>query len=59
MLCAMSKKAEIIIDTTVDQTESINIIKQGIKQGSIFGSMCCAITSKINNIAETVQLQTN
>ena len=55
MLYEINKKAEIIVDTTVDQTESINI-KEIVKQGSIFGPiMCCATTTKINNIGETVQ----
>ena len=51
----MNKKAEIIVDTTVGQTESISI-KEIVKQGSIFGPiMCCATTSRVNNIGETVQ----
>ena len=49
------KKAKIIVDTTVGQTESISI-KEIVKQGSIFGPiMCCATTSKVNNIGEIVQ----
>ena len=37
------------------QTESISI-KEIVKQGSIFGPiMCCATTSKVNNIGEIVQ----
>ena len=49
------KKAEIMLDTTVGQTESISV-KEIVKQGSIFGPiMCCATTSKVNNIGETVQ----
>ena len=49
------QKAEIIIDTTVGQIESINI-KEMVKQGSIFRPiMCCATMSKVNNIWETVQ----
>ena len=51
----MNKKAEIIVDTTVGQTESISI-KEIVKQGSILGPiMCCATTSRVNNIGETVQ----
>ena len=50
----MNKKAEIIVDTALGRTESINI-KKIVKQGSIFGPMCCKTTSKVNNIAETVQ----
>ena len=52
----MNKKAEIAIDTTVGQTESINI-KEIVKQGSIFGPiMCCATTYiKSEHIWETVQ----
>ena len=51
----MNKKAEIIVDITVGQTESI-IIKEIVKQGSIFGPiMCCATTSRVNNTGETVQ----
>ena len=55
ILYEMKKKAEIIVDTTVGQTESISI-KEIVKQGSIFGPiMCCATTSKVNNIGEIVQ----
>ena len=55
ILCELNKKAEIIVDTTVGQTECINI-KEIVKQGSIFGLvMCCATTSRVNNIGETVQ----
>ena len=54
-LYEMNKKAEIIVDTTVDQTESISI-KETVKQGSIFGPiMCCATTSRVKNIGKTVQ----
>ena len=55
MLYEMNKKAEIIIDTTAGQTESISI-KKIVKQGSTFEPiMCCASTSKASNIGETVQ----
>ena len=55
ILYEMNKKAEIIVDTTVGQTESISI-KEIVKQGSIFGPiMCCATTSRVNNIGKTVQ----
>ena len=54
MLYEINKKAEKIIYTTVGQTKSVNI-KQIFKQGSIFGPMCCATTSKVNNIGNTVQ----
>ena len=41
MLNEENNKAEKIVDTTVGQTESINI-KEIVKQGSIFGPiMCC------------------
>ena len=41
------QKAEIIVDATVGQTESINI-KQVVKQGPIFRPiMCCATTLEI------------
>ena len=44
ILNKMSKKAEIIVDTTVDQTESISI-KETVRQESTFGPiMCCATT---------------
>ena len=44
-----------MLDTTVGQTESISV-KEIVKQGSIFGPiMCCATTSRVNNIGETVQ----
>ena len=35
ILYKMNKKAEIIVDTTVSQTESMNV-KQIVKQGTIF-----------------------
>ena len=55
ILYEMNKNAEVIVDTTVGQTESISI-KEIVKQGSIFGPiMCCATTSRVNNIGETVQ----
>ena len=51
----MNKKAEIIVDSIVGQTESINI-KEIVEQGPVFGPiMCFATTSKVNNIWETVQ----
>ena len=54
ILYEVNKKAEIIVDTTVGQTENISI-KETVKQGSIFGPiMCCATTSRVNNIGETV-----
>ena len=46
----MSKKAEIVIDTKMGQTENINV-KEIVKQGSIFGPiMCCATTLKVINV---------
>ena len=55
MLYEMNKKAEIIVNTIVGQTESFNV-KEIVKQGSIFGPiMRCTTTSKANNIGETVQ----
>ena len=49
ILYKMNKKAEIIVDTTVSQTESMNV-KQIVKQGTIFGPiMCCATTLRVNN----------
>ena len=55
ILYEMNKKAEIIVDTTVGETESISI-KEIVKQGCIFGPiMCCATTPRVNNIGETVQ----
>ena len=51
----MNKKAEIIVDTTVGQTESISI-KEIVKQESIFGPiMCCATISRVSNIGEIKQ----
>ena len=48
ILYKMNKKAEIIVYTTVGQTESISI-KETVKQGSIFGPiMCCATTLRVN-----------
>ena len=47
ILYKMNKKAEIIVDTTVSQTESISV-KEIVKQGSIFGPiMCCTTTSRM------------
>ena len=55
ILYVMNKKAEIIVHTTVCHTESISI-KEIDKQGSIFGQiLCCATTSRVKNIGETVQ----
>ena len=49
ILYKMNKKAEIILDTRVSQTESMNV-KQIVKQGTIFGPiMCCATTLRVNN----------
>ena len=47
ILYKMNKKAEIIVDTTVGQTEGISINKI-VKQGSIFGPimLCNNIKSK-------------
>ena len=40
----------------MSQSESISIKEIVNKQGSIFGpTQCCATTSKVNNIGETVQ----
>ena len=47
ILYKINKKAEIIADTTVSQTESISV-KEIVKQGSIFGPiMCCTTTSRM------------
>ena len=52
MLYEINKKAEATVDTTVGQTESINM-KEIVKPGSIFGPiMCWATTSKVNKIGE-------
>ena len=46
ILYKMNKNAEVTVDTTVGQTESIRI-KEIVKQGPIFGPiMCCATTSE-------------
>ena len=51
----MNKKAEIIVDTTLAQTEGISI-KEIVKQGTVFGRlMYCGTTSRVNNIGERVQ----
>ena len=58
MLYEINKNAEIITGTTVGQNESINIKEIVLFKeiGSIFGPiMCCATTSKVSNIGETVQ----
>ena len=55
ILYEMNKKAEKIVDTTVSKAESISM-KEIVKQGSIFGlRICCATTSRVNNIGETLQ----
>ena len=53
ILYKMNKKAEIIVDTTVGQTESISI-KEIVKQGSIFEPiMCCTTTLRVNKRANS------
>ena len=58
ILYKMNRKAEIIVYTTVGQTESISI-KETVKQGSIFGPiMCCATTLRVNKRGNsTIQLR--
>ena len=49
MLYEMNRKAEIIVDRTVGQTENINIKKLFNKV--FFGPIiCCITTSKVNSI---------
>ena len=64
MLQEMNKKAEIIVDTTMGQTKSINI-EEIVKQGSVFGyfwtnnMLCNNIKSKQHRGDSTVQLWKN
>ena len=49
MLYEMSKTTEIAVDTTIGNTESIEITEV-VKQGSIFGpTVCFATTAKVND----------
>ena len=54
ILYKTNKKAEIVADTTVGQTDIINI-KEILKQRPSFRSIMCCETSKVNNIGERVQ----
>ena len=50
----INKTTEIIVDTAIGNTESIEItevVKQGPKSGA---TMCCATTAKVNDVGERV-----
>ena len=51
------KTSNIVVDTTVRKTSSITV-EEVVKQRTIFGPiMCCASTSKVNEIHEAVKYQ--
>ena len=44
----------LVVDTAIENTESIEITEV-VKQGSIFGpTVCCATTAKVNDVGEKV-----
>ena len=50
MLYEINKTTEIVVDTAIGNTESIEI-KEVVKQGSIFGpTLCCETTVKVNDV---------
>ena len=54
-LYKINKKAKIVADTPVGQTEIINI-NEILKQGSSFKQIMCRLaTSKVNDIGKRVQ----
>ena len=55
ILYEMNKETDVIIKTTVGNTDNIQV-KEVVKQGTIFGPiMCCAETSTVNSIGEEVK----
>ena len=56
-LYEINKTSNIVVDTPVGKTPSI-IVEEVVKQGTIFGPiMCCASTSRVNEIQEAVKYQ--
>ena len=54
MFYEISKTTEIVVDTAIGNTESIEITEV-VKQGLIFAPiMCCATTAKVNDVEERV-----
>ena len=54
MFYEISKTTEIVVDTAIGNTESIEVTEV-VKQGSIFAPiMCCATTAKVNDVEERV-----
>ena len=54
-LCELNKISNIVVGTPVGKTSSITI-EEIVKQGTIFGPiMCCASTSRVNTIQESVK----
>ena len=54
MLCEINKTTEIVADTAIGNTESIEITEV-VKQGSIFGlTMRFATTAKVNDVGEKI-----
>ena len=52
MLYEINKTTEIVIDTAIGNTKSIQI-KEVVKEGSIFGpNMCCTATARVNDVGE-------
>ena len=56
-LYEINKTSNIVVDTTVGKTSSITV-EEAVKQGTTFGPiMCCASTSRVNEIQEAVKYQ--
>ena len=56
-LYEINKTSNIVVDTPVGKTSSITV-EEVVKQGTIFGPiMCCASTSRVNEIQEAVKYE--
>ena len=56
-LYELNKTSNIVVDTPVGKTSSITV-EEVVKQGTIFGPIiCCASTSRVNEIQEAVKYQ--
>ena len=56
-LYEINKISNIVVDTPVGKTASITV-EEVVKQGTTFGPiMCCAPTSRVNEIQEAVKYQ--
>ena len=56
-LYEINKTSNIVVDTPVGRKSSITV-EEVVKQGTIFGPiMCCASTSRVNTIQESVKYQ--